>query len=87
VQRLVENPLARGLLEGRFAPGTTVTVDADPVGGTLLFRTPDGDATMVTDASLRRDARAAREPEASDRFERLMEVPGTRKGDGGDRPN
>ena len=44
VQRLVENPLARGLLEGRFMPGATVTVDADPIGGTLLCSGPDGDA-------------------------------------------
>jgi len=88
VQRLVENPLARGLLEGRFAPGTTVTVDADPVGGTLLFRTPDGDATMVTDAGLRRDARAAREADVPSHLEQLLEVPGPgRKTDGGSRPN
>ena len=88
VQRLVENPLARGLLEGRFAPGSTVIVDADPIGGTLLFRTPDGDATLVTDAGMRRDARAAREEtDAPSRFEQLMEVPGTRKEDGGERLN
>ena len=37
IQRLIENPLARALLEGRFPPGSTITVDADPVGGTLLF--------------------------------------------------
>ena len=30
IQRLVENPLARALLEGRFTPGTTIKVDADP---------------------------------------------------------
>ena len=87
VQRLVENPLARGLLEGRFTPGATVIVDADPLGGTLLFRTPDGDATMVADAALRRDARAAKEPEMSGRLEQLLEVPGVPKRDSGDRLN
>jgi hypothetical protein len=43
---------------------------------------------MVADAGLRRDARAAKEPDAQDRFGRLMEVPGTAgKDDGGSRPN
>ena len=37
IQRLVENPLAKALLEGRFKPGTTIKVDADPGSGTLLF--------------------------------------------------
>ncbi|MEJ7753251.1 MAG: AAA family ATPase, partial [Candidatus Limnocylindrales bacterium] len=56
VQRLVENPLARALLEGRFPPGSTIAVDADPVSGLLVFRGPDG--VVVTDSSGRRDARA-----------------------------
>ena len=30
IERLVENPLARALLEGRFKPGTAIKVDADP---------------------------------------------------------
>jgi ATP-dependent Clp protease ATP-binding subunit ClpB len=56
VQRLVENPLARALLEGRFQPGATISVDADPVTGTLVFSSEDG--TVVTEASSRRrDAR------------------------------
>ena len=46
IQRLVENPLARALLEGRFKPGTTIKVDADPGSGTLLFT--DGGETVVT---------------------------------------
>src|SRR5262249_27744255 len=32
IQRLVENPLARALIEGRFKPGQAVKVDADPLG-------------------------------------------------------
>ncbi|HEU0235571.1 MAG TPA: ATP-dependent chaperone ClpB [Candidatus Limnocylindrales bacterium] len=57
IQRLVENPLARGLLQGTFRSGDRVAVDADPVGGTLVFRADD--RTLVTEAGERRDARAA----------------------------
>jgi ATP-dependent Clp protease ATP-binding subunit ClpB len=57
IQRLVENPLARALLEDRFRPGTTIKVDADPVTGTLLFS--DGTEMLVTSAETeRRDARS-----------------------------
>ena len=42
LQRLVENPLARALLEGQFAPGAHIRLDADPVGGTLVFSGADG---------------------------------------------
>ncbi len=56
IQRLVENPLARALLRGEFKPGAIITADADPVGGTLVFD-QDG-ATVVAEASDRRDARA-----------------------------
>jgi len=56
IQRLVENPLARALLRGEFKPGAVILVDADPVGGTLLF-TQEG-ATVVAEASERRDARS-----------------------------
>jgi ATP-dependent Clp protease ATP-binding subunit ClpC len=56
IQRLVENPLARALLRGEFKSGAVIRVDADPVGGTLLF-TQEG-ATVVAEASERRDARA-----------------------------
>jgi ATP-dependent Clp protease ATP-binding subunit ClpB len=57
IQRLVENPLARSLLDGRFKPGTLIKVDADPVSGTLIFT--DGGNTVVTStAGERRDVRA-----------------------------
>ena len=61
IQRLVENPLARALLKGDFAPGDTVVGDADVVSGTLVFST-DG-ATVVTDTGSSRDARRSDEPE------------------------
>jgi ATP-dependent Clp protease ATP-binding subunit ClpB len=57
IQRLVENPLARALLQGEFRPGDVVTADADLVSGTLVFSTEH--ATVVTDAGTRRDARAS----------------------------
>ncbi|HYC07299.1 MAG TPA: AAA family ATPase, partial [Candidatus Binatia bacterium] len=55
IQRLVENPFARALLEGRFAPGDRVVGDADMIGGTLVFSTERG--SVAVDASARRDAR------------------------------
>jgi len=55
IQRLVENPLARALIEGRFRPGQVIHADADPVGSTLLF-SAEGE-TVVADAATRRDAR------------------------------
>jgi ATP-dependent Clp protease ATP-binding subunit ClpB len=58
LQRLVENPLARALLQGRFGPGSRIALDADPVSGTLVFSGDDG-AAVVADAAERRDARAA----------------------------
>jgi ATP-dependent Clp protease ATP-binding subunit ClpB len=62
IQRLVENPFARALLQGQFKPGDRVVADADPVGGTLVFTTES--QTVVTEAGERRDARStrAREP-------------------------
>ena len=57
VQRLIENPLARALLQGDFGPGARIVADADPISGTLVFSS-DG-ATIVTSAGERRDARAA----------------------------
>jgi ATP-dependent Clp protease ATP-binding subunit ClpA len=60
IQRLVENPFARALLGGTFKPGDTVTADADPVSGALLFSTEH--STVVTEAADRRDARSAGEP-------------------------
>ena len=57
IQRLVENPLARGLLRGDFHAGDQIIGDADPVSGTLVFSTER--ATVVTEAGRRRDARAS----------------------------
>ncbi|MGZ6339844.1 MAG: AAA family ATPase, partial [Candidatus Limnocylindrales bacterium] len=90
IQRLVENPLARSLLQGNFKPGDTVTADADPVGGVLVFQTEG--ATVVADAGERRDARStpgsAPEPPQSP-F--AVPGPGGRRrpdgGDGGERLN
>jgi ATP-dependent Clp protease ATP-binding subunit ClpB len=64
IQRLVENPLARALLEGRFQPGSTIKVDADPGSGTLLF-TSGGETVVANAGDERRDIRrgAEREPE------------------------
>ncbi|MES2210655.1 MAG: ATP-dependent chaperone ClpB [Chloroflexota bacterium] len=59
IQRLVENPFARALIEGRFKPGDRILADADPGGSTLLFASDD--ATVVTDAAERRDARRSGE--------------------------
>ena len=61
IQRLVENPLARALLQGEFKPGSLVLGDADAIGGVLVFR--QGEATVVADASHRRDARKRAAPE------------------------
>jgi ATP-dependent Clp protease ATP-binding subunit ClpB len=55
IQRLVENPFARALLQGQFKTGDTITADADPVGGTLVFSTDA--ATVVAGTGERRDAR------------------------------
>jgi ATP-dependent Clp protease ATP-binding subunit ClpB len=64
IQRLVENPLARALLEGKFKPGTTIKVDADAGSGTLLF-TSGGETVVANATDERRDVRRAaqREPE------------------------
>ncbi len=87
VQRLVENPLAKGILEGRFPPGSTVTVDADPVGGTLVFTSAAGE-TLVADAGARRDARAAQAGPERSEAEALLAVPPIGKdGGGGERLN
>jgi ATP-dependent Clp protease ATP-binding subunit ClpB len=56
IQRLVENPLARALVSGEFRPGSLIRLDADPVGGTLVF-SQEG-TTVVAEASERRDARS-----------------------------
>jgi ATP-dependent Clp protease ATP-binding subunit ClpB len=74
IQRLLENPLARALLEGRFTPGSTITADADPVGGTIVC-TGSGGETMVTEASERRDPRASGEPVGAGIRPSLMDLP------------
>jgi ATP-dependent Clp protease ATP-binding subunit ClpA len=56
IQRLVENPLARALIKGDFAPGDTIAIDADSMTGTLVFRTER--STVVAEAGARRDARS-----------------------------
>ena len=79
IQRLVENPLARALLEGRFKPGTRIKVDADPVSGTLVF-TDGGETIVTTAADERRDVRG--------RGEQAPPEPGAMPtGDSGSRPN
>jgi ATP-dependent Clp protease ATP-binding subunit ClpB len=80
IQRLVENPLARALLEGQFKPGRRIKVDADPVSGTLVFS--DGGQTIVTSASAeRRDLRGQPESAAD------QPVATPAGGDGGSRLN
>jgi ATP-dependent Clp protease ATP-binding subunit ClpC len=96
IQRLVENPLARALIEARFKPGQTIDVDADPLGTTLVF-SADGEA-VVADAAEHRDARrreADEEPVGagaggSKRRRSVMDLPDTEPGaggGGGSRPN
>jgi ATP-dependent Clp protease ATP-binding subunit ClpA len=86
IQRLVENPLARALLRGEFKPGDAITVDADPVSGTLVF-TSSG-ATVVADASDRRDARAGGRDDAHPgaAAASVLDLPPTRKKDGDEGP-
>ncbi|HEY7524858.1 MAG TPA: ATP-dependent chaperone ClpB [Candidatus Limnocylindrales bacterium] len=89
IQRLVENPFARALLEGRFKPGDRVIGDADPVSGTLVFSTES--ESVVADASTRRDARARteREPAAAGAGRRRspLDLPDTTPPDGGELVN
>jgi len=97
IQRLVENPLARALIEGRFRPGQTVSVDADPLGTTLVF-SADGES-VVADATDRRDARrrdegaepvgAGTAGSGGGRRRSVLDLPDSEpdRGDGGSRPN
>jgi ATP-dependent Clp protease ATP-binding subunit ClpB len=93
IQRLVENPLARALIEGRFRPGQTIQVDADAVATTLVF-TADGES-VVADAGERRDARGRgdeAETEAvgagsSGRRRSVLDLPDSEPKRGNDRPN
>ena len=77
IQRLLENPLAKALLEGRFRPGDHLVADADPIGAVLTFRAEDRE-TLVAEAD-HRDARTARRgngQQVETRTEELLEVPG-----------
>jgi len=86
IQRLVENPFARALLQGQFRPGDRIAADADLVSGTLVFSTKG--STVVTEAGSRRDARAREEVPAGGRAESVLDLPGTgTKRDGGDLVN
>ncbi len=81
IQRLVENPLAKALLEGRFAPGSAIVADADRMSGTLLFRS--GDETVVASAGDRRDARSANRGQSNgDDLEAVGAGAGRRSDDG-----
>jgi ATP-dependent Clp protease ATP-binding subunit ClpB len=94
IQRLVENPLARALIEARFKPGQTISVDADAGGTTLVF-SADGES-VVADAAEHRDARR-REPDeepvgagasGSKRRRSVLDLPDTEpERGGGSRPN
>jgi ATP-dependent Clp protease ATP-binding subunit ClpB len=55
IQRLVENPFARALLQGQFKPGDRIEADADVIGGTIIFSTER--STVAVEAGERRDAR------------------------------
>jgi ATP-dependent Clp protease ATP-binding subunit ClpB len=85
IQRLVENPLARALLRGEFAPGDAIAVDADPVSGTLVFTSSN--ATVVADASDRRDARGTDDQRAGlAPAPSVLDLPSTRKKNGDEGP-
>ena len=87
IQRLVENPLARALLRGEFKPGDSIAVDADPVSGTLVFATSG--ATVVADASDRRDARGGGRgdvPTGVASGASVLDLPPTNKPDGDEGP-
>ncbi|HEX7399691.1 MAG TPA: hypothetical protein VF302_07965, partial [Candidatus Limnocylindrales bacterium] len=86
IQRLVENPLARALLRGEFKPGDSITVDADPVSGTLVFASSG--ATVVADASDRRDARGGGrgDPASAAVTSSVLDLPPTQKPDGDEGP-
>jgi ATP-dependent Clp protease ATP-binding subunit ClpA len=76
VQRLLENPLAKALLEGRFKPGSTITADADPVSGSVVL-TGSGGETFVSQASERRDSRATGAPVGAGLQPSLLDLPPT----------
>ena len=82
VQRTIENPLARALLEGSFQAGSKITVEADQASGTILFRSGD----RVVAATGRRDARAPEREGGRPRDiveETLASAMRPKRGDGG----
>jgi len=87
IQRLVENPFARALLQGQFRPGDVIKADADLGSGTLVFSTEG--STVVSEAGVRRDARAREEvPAGAAAGESILDLPSSpRKRDGGDLVN
>jgi ATP-dependent Clp protease ATP-binding subunit ClpB len=85
VQRLLENPLARALLEGKFKPGSTITADADQVSGTIVCTGSAGE-TFVSESSDRRDPRgAAGEPVGAGLQPSLLDLPPIADSDDGER--
>ncbi len=85
VQRLLENPLAKALLEGKFKPGSTITADADPVSGTIVCTGSAGE-TFVSESSDRRDPRgAAGEPVGAGLQPSLLDLPPVADSDDGER--
>ena len=57
LQRLVQNPLAMGVLDGRFKEGDHIVVDAGE-GGTLTFRSTPSPSAAGTAAGSPRAAAA-----------------------------
>ena len=85
VQRLLENPLAKALLEGKFKPGSSITADADPVSGTIVCTGSAGE-TFVSESSDRRDPRgAAGEPVGAGLQPSLLDLPPIADSDDGER--
>jgi ATP-dependent Clp protease ATP-binding subunit ClpA len=84
IQRLLENPLAKALLEGKFKPGSTITADADPVTGTIVCTGSEGE-TFVSEPSERHDPRVTGEPVGAGLRPSLMELPPTEPPEGDDR--
>jgi ATP-dependent Clp protease ATP-binding subunit ClpA len=76
VQRLLENPLAKALLEGNFKPGSTITADADPVSGTIVCTGSEGES-FVSEPSERRDARRSGDPVGAGLRPSLLDLPPT----------
>ena len=76
VQRLLENPLAKALLEGNFKPGSTITADADPVSGTIVCTGSEGES-FVSEPSERRDARRSGDPVGAGLRPSLLDMPPT----------